>query len=73
MQYKIYPNLVQVEQHSPPIVQSDEPHLGTEVLLHLARLEGVLEAQERVGLVPGVPGLVEDEVVQPQTELGHQL
>ena len=62
-----------MEQHSPPSVESEESHLGTEVLLHLARLEGLLEPQERVGLVPGVAGLVEDEVVQPQSELGHQL
>ena len=73
MKQKLYADLVEVEQNSPPSVQFDESNLRTEILHHLAPLHGVLEAQQRVGLVPGVPGPVEDEVVQLQTELRHQL
>ena len=71
---KLSADLVEVEQNCPSISQEfDQPHLLTEVLHHLAALQGLLEPQQRVGLVPGVPGLVEDEVVQLQTELRHQL
>ena len=63
-----------MEQNCPSISEEfDQSHLLTEVLHHLAALQGLLEPQQRVGLVPGVPGLVEDEVVQLQTELRHQL
>ena len=63
-----------MEQNCPSISEEfDQSHLLTEVLHHLAALQGLLEPQQRVGLVPGVPRLVEDEVVEPQTELGHQL